>query len=399
MSPRRPRAAGGFVFSAGARRVRSILLDVMSILHPQVESRVRAHRERLSLSQQALADLVGVSRQAIIAIESGKQVPSTSRSLGLARALRCTVEDLFTLRAGSGVAARVAPTEGSVVGARVALAEIDGTWAAHRLGADATVAADGVVTAQPSSRTALVRPLVDPVELRRNALVVGCAPILGALAQRVGARHADARATWLLGSSARALDLLERGLVQVAGVHVADAGPARDNAAAVRTRFPDRRMLLVNLTRWRQGFVVPAGNPLAIRSGADLLRRGVRLVRREDGAGAQTLVDRLLREQGVERGYVHGPLATGHEEVAQLVRCGAADFGVAIEGVALAAGLDFVPLTEERFDLVVPADLAETAPVRRLLEMIDDDAFRDEMAALPGYDGHEAGHAMTLEAA
>ena len=157
--------------------------------------------------------------------------------------------------------------------------------------------------------------------------------------------------------------------------------------------------LLVNLTRWRQGLVVPAGNPLAIRSGADLLRRGVRFARREDGAGAQALVDRLLREQGVERGYVHGPLATGHQEVAQLVRCGAADFGVAIEGVALAAGLDFVPLTEERFDLVVPADLAESAPVRRLLDMIDDDAFRDEMAELPGYDGHEAGHATTLEAA
>jgi len=371
----------------------------MSTLHPLVESHVRAHRERLALSQQALADLVGVSRQAIIAIESGKQVPSTSLSLGLARALRCGVEDLFVLSAGSGVAARIAPADGGVVGARVALGEIDGTWAAHRLGADGTVAADGVVTAQPSGRTALVRPLVDPVELRRNALVVGCAPILGALAQRVGARHADARMTWLAGSSARALDLLEQGLVHVAGLHVGDARPGEDNAAMVRRRFPDRRMLLVNLTRWRQGFILPAGNPLAIRSGADLLRRGIRLARREDGAGAQALVDRLLRDQGVERGYVHGPLASGHQEVAQLVRSGAADLGVAIEGVALAAGLDFVPLTEERFDLVVPADLAEAAPVRRLLEMIDDPAFRDEMAELPGYDGHEAGHATTLEAA
>jgi molybdate-binding protein len=213
----------------------------------------------------------------------------------------------------------------------------------------------------------------------------------------VGARHADARATWLSGSSARALDLLEQGLVHVAGLHMADA--REDNAAAVRRRFPNRRMLLVNLTRWRQGFVVPAGNPLAIRSGADLLRRGVRLARREEGAGAQTLVERLLRDQGVERGYVHGPLATGHQEVAQLVRCGAADFGVAIEGAALAAGLDFVPLIEERFDLVVPADLAESTPVRRLLGMIDDPAFRDEIAELPGYDGDEAGHATTLEAA
>jgi putative molybdopterin biosynthesis protein len=180
---------------------------------------------------------------------------------------------------------------------------------------------------------------------------------------------------------------------------VSAARPGEDNAAAVRQLFPHRRMLLVNLTRWRQGFVVPAGNPLAIRSGADLLRRGVRLVRREEGAGAQALVERLLREQGADRAYLPGPLAGGHQEVAQLVRCGAADFGVAIEGVALAAGLDFVPLTEERFDLVVPAELADFVPVQRLLETLDDPAFRDEMAELPGYDGQEAGHATTLEAA
>jgi len=361
---------------------------------------VRPHRERLGLSQQELADLVGVSRQAIVGIEGGRQVPATTLSLRLARALRCGVDDLFRLSSGEGLAARIAPAgEERLVGARVALAEVGDRWAAHRLAPDGTVAADGVVTAQPSQRTAVVRPLVDPVELRRNALVVGCAPILGALAQRVGARHADARTTWLPGSSARALELLQEGLVHVAGLHVADARPGEDNAAAVRRLFPDRRMLLVNLTRWRQGLVVPAGNPLAIRSGADLLRRGVRMVRREEGAGAQALVERLLREQGADRAYLPGPLAWGHQEVAQLVRVGAADFGVAIEGVALAAGLDFVPLTEECFDLVVPADLAQHPPVQRLLETIDDPAFRDEMAEIPGYDGQEAGHATTLEAA
>jgi putative molybdopterin biosynthesis protein len=185
----------------------------------------------------------------------------------------------------------------------------------------------------------------------------------------------------------------------VAGVHLSDARPGQDNVSAVRQRFPDRRMLVVNLTRWRQGLVVPAGNPRAIRAGADLLRDGIKLARREEGAGAHTLVERLLREVGADDARLTGPLAAGHAEVAQLVRCGAADVGVAIEAVALAAGLDFVPLSEERFDLVVPAVLAETAPVSRLLEMIDDPAFRADMAQLPGYDGELAGHAITLDAA
>lgn len=365
-----------------------------------LDNAVRQHRDRSGLSQQALGDLVGVSRQAIIAIEGGKQVPSTSVSLRLARALRCGVEDLFSLSSGAGLAVRLAPTEaGSPAGARVALAEIDGKWAAHRLPPDASVAADGIVTAEVSQRTALVTPLTDVVHLRRNVLVSGCAPILGALAQRVGGRFSDARATWLPASSHRSLDLLEQGLVQVAGLHFPSLPRGEDNVSAVRHRFPDRRMIVVNLTRWRQGLIVPAGNPLAIRSGADLLRRGLQLARREEGSGAHALVQRLLREQGADNARLPGPFAAGHAEIAQLVRCGAADFGVGIESVALAAGLDFVPLDEERFDLVVPADIAETAPVVRLLEMIDDPAFRTEMAQLPGYDGALSGQATTLDAA
>jgi molybdate-binding protein/DNA-binding XRE family transcriptional regulator len=365
-----------------------------------LDNALRHHREDAGLSQQALAELVGVTRQAIIAIEGGRQVPSTSLSLRLARGLRCGVEDLFSLSLGSGLAVRLAPQEaGSPEGARVAVAEIDGKWAAHRLPLDASSAADGLVTSKVSARTALVEPLIDATQLRRNVLVTGCAPILGALAQRVGGRFADARATWLPASSRRSLDLLEHGLVHVAGLHLPSGRPGEDNVAAVRRRFPNRRMLLINLTRWRQGLVVPAGNPLAIRSGADLLRRGLKFARREEGAGAHALVHGLLLDQGADNAHLPGPLAEGHTEVAQLVRCGAADVGVAIESVALAAGLDFVPLAEERFDLVVPAHLAEAAPVSRLLEMLDHPAFRTEMRHHPGYDGELAGHTTTLDAA
>jgi putative molybdopterin biosynthesis protein len=365
-----------------------------------LDNTVRRHRERAGLSQQALGEIVGVSRQALIAIEGGRQVPSTSLSLRLARALRCGVEDLFSLSSGSGLPARLAPQDAAgPAGARVALAEIGGRWAAHRLPLDATAAADGIVIAEVSKRTGLVEPLTDPAQLRRNVLVAGCAPILGALAHRVGGRFADARATWLPTSSRRSLDLLEQGLVHVAGLHLPNVQRGEDNISAVLRLFPGRRMLVVNLTQWRQGFIVPAGNPLAIRSGADLLRGGLRLTRREDGAGAQAMVQRLLAEQGALDAHLPGPFAAGHAEVAQLVRCGAADVGVAIESVAIASGLDFVPLAEERFDLVVPADHAETAPVSRLLEMIDDPAFRAEMAQLPGYDSRFTGHATTLDAA
>jgi molybdate-binding protein/DNA-binding XRE family transcriptional regulator len=372
----------------------------------QLENTMRVHRDRLGLSQQALAKSVGVSRQAIVAIERGRQVPSTSLGIRLARALRCGVEELFRLSADEGLTARLAPAEAErshgrtdVDGMRVAVGEAGGRWVAHPLPADPSLSADGIVARGISGRTALVRPLADPDELRRNVLVSGCAPILGTLVQRVGRRFVDARATWLPASSRRSLDLLRDGLVHVAGVHFSGAVAGEDNVTAVREGFPGRRMLVVNLTRWRQGFVVPAGNPLDLRSADAILRPGLRLALREEGASAHKLLMTLLARERAESLVLRGPFAAGHAEVGQLVRSGAADVGVAIESVALAAGLGFVPLTEERFDLIVPAEAAGSAPVVRLLEALDDPGFRAEIAQLPGYDQEISGHVTTLDAA
>jgi molybdate-binding protein/DNA-binding XRE family transcriptional regulator len=369
-------------------------------------NRLRHHRRRLGLSQQRLAELAGVSRQAVIAIEGGRRVPATSLALRLAGALRCGVEDLFSLSVTEGLSARLAPApieragEGSRSGrARVVMGEVGGTWVAHRLPADPTIAADGVIATEASARTAVVRLLADPDHLRQNVIVAGCAPVLGLLSQRAGRRFSDARATWMPSGSLRALDLLQAGLVHVAGVHLSSEASGEDNVSAIRRMFPNERMLLINLTRWRQGFVVSSGNPMAIGANAPVLRPGLRFARREEGAAAHKLMNLLLARAGIEEALVQGPFAAGHAEVAQLVRCGAADVGVAIEGVALAAGLGFVPLTEERFDLVVPAALAESAPVSRLLHTLEDPAFRTEIGYLPGYDSEMMGHATTVEAA
>jgi putative molybdopterin biosynthesis protein len=366
----------------------------------RLSNALKRHRDLLGLSQQALADRVGVSRQAIHAIEAGRQVPSTSLGLQLAYALGCTVENLFQVVPLDGLAVRLASASPAPPrpGVRVAVGAVDGRWVAHPLPLDASLAADGVVSALGAGDEALVRPVGHAAELTRNVLVAGCAPLLGALSSRVGARFVDARLTWLAESSRRALDLLSAGLVHVAGLHLFDPCTGQDNVSVVREAFPGRRMLVINLTRWRQGFVVAGGNPLGIRTAADLLRPGIRMARREEGAGAHKLVGRLLAAEGAEDRQPEGPFASGHADVARLVRCGAADVGVAIEGVAVPAGLDFVPLAEERFDLVLPAAQADTAPVCRLLEALDDPGFRADIAHLPGYDGGLCGHVTTVEA-
>lgn len=365
---------------------------------PTLSNRVRARREAAGLSQQGLADFVGVSRQAVIAIEAGRQVPSTALGLRLARALGCTVEDLFSLGTGEGIEARVAPAPTNER-ARVAMGEVRGEWVAHPLPPDPRLAADGLLAGTTSASRSVVKPLADVGHLRRNVIVSGCAPLLGALAERVGRRFVDARATWIHAGSHRALELLQEGLVHVAGIHLTSEIAGEDNVTAIRARFARERMLVVNLTRWREGFVVRRGNPLAIRSAQELLRPGLRVARREEGSQAHKLLMNIVAREGSEHPMPAGPIVSGHTEVAQLVRYGAADVGIAIEGVALAAGLDFVPLTEERFDLVVPAALADTAPVGRLLQALQDPAFKREVEHLPGYDADLVGQVTTVEAA
>jgi putative molybdopterin biosynthesis protein len=336
---------------------------------------LKTHRERAGISQQALADQIGVSRQALIAIEAGRQVPSTRLSLLLARALRCSVEDLFALPDPDTLDAHL---PASAPAGRVVLGHVGGRWVGHPLSAADTALADGILL--PTGR---VQPLGDPAALSASLLVAGCAPLLALLAQRVGL-HGDARVCWLPASSGRALSMLADGLIHVAGLHFFDAANDAANRAAIQARLPGRRMVVVNLVCWRQGLLTAPGSGVGL---ADLDRPGLRFARRAPGAGASKLVQGILEDRPLPT----GPLASGHQEVARLVAVGAADAGVAIESAALAAGLSFQPLSEERFDLVFPAELSDHPGLRRLLDVLTDRPFRTEARHIPGYDLSRSG--------
>lgn len=377
---------------------------------PSVGNQVKRRRRALGLSQQELAERVQASRQAVGAVEAGRQVPSTELGLRLAHALTCTVDELFWLVPSPDILARAAvdPERPALApGTRIALGRVGGSWAAHPLPGP-TSAADGVVVGagmaseqlrrqKSASQTVAVRPLSDLSRLRGAVVVAGCAPLLGLAAQHLRRRYAGARLTWVRAGNERALRLLAAGLVHVAGVHLPRSGEGA--ADVVRRAVPGKRLGIVNLTQWRQGLVVPPGNPFGIVSGADLTRPGLRLARRERGSGAHALAARLLTEQAADRPFLSGPKAATHGEVARLVRLRAAHAGIAVEGAALAEGLDFVPLSEERFDLVAPAGWLLQPPVSRVVDVLGDAAFRLETTHLPGYDGSLSGRTQMVEAA
>src|SRR5690606_27449829 len=110
----------------------------------------------------------------------------------------------------------------------------------------------------------------------------------------------------------------------------------------------------------------------------------LRHVYRAPTAGAQRVFDRVLDRD--LRAPSRAPIAANHAQVAQLIALGLADVGVAIESEAIAWGLGFVPLSEERFELLIPASAREHPALVRLVELIDQPLFRAEAAHLPGYD-------------
>lgn len=202
------------------------------------------------------------------------------------------------------------------------------------------------------------------------------------LAQK-GRRLASANA-----GSQGGLVALRRGEAHLAGSHLLDLETGEYNISYVRQYLPGTPVRLVTLVGREQGLLVPPGNPKGLRSLADLARPGLRFVNRQRGAGTRVLLDYHLGQLGIDpasiSGYEHEEYT--HLAVAAAIASGRADAGLGIAAAAQALQLDFIPLFQERYDLVIPEEHYTGDLLAPLLELLHDPAFRQAVAALPGYD-------------
>jgi putative molybdopterin biosynthesis protein len=202
----------------------------------------------------------------------------------------------------------------------------------------------------------------------------------------------------LAEGTARGVDRLQRGEVIAAAVHFHreaipgdSAGDA--NIAAVRAMPGLHDAVLVGLIRREQGLLLAPGNPKQLQSLSDVLSSGARMAVRQPGAGAQMLLDVLLTRAGAgpkALRRLEPPCLTG-PDLAAAIRAGKADCGIATRAAAKSAGLDFVPLLWENFDLLMRQRSYFRPQMQALIGFIGQKRLKQRAAELTGYDPAPAG--------
>jgi putative molybdopterin biosynthesis protein len=351
-------------------------------------ARLRSARQARGFSQNHLARMAGVSRQAVSAVEAGLSDPSLRVALTLGRALGLTVEELF----GPAMPEPAVPVHAlaplGAEGSRVSLAPIGEAFVALPLsGANATRA--GFTPA--GGRVSGPQQVIPLGPHRTTLLVAGCDPALPLLEVPLSLLDPPVEFLWWPCASQEALNLAAAGLVHAAGAHL--RGQSGDyNTSAAGELLRDGADV-IGFCSWREGLVLRPEHAAQVGDVAGVVSASLRLVNREPGAEARRVLDRELARLGVSGPVLAGydSTASGHLEVAAAIAAGLADAGVASEPAALAYGLAFVPLTAERFDLVIPAGMTGTREVQGLLRVLSSSWLLGQLAGLPGYDVTQCG--------
>lgn len=369
-----------------------------------IENNLAVLRQKRGLAAAQLAQMAGVSRQTIYAMEAGSYVPNTAVALKLARVLEVRVEELFSLP--GEVPAPAFRLEQALLlpgqdrpleGQPVQLCRVEDRLVAA---APSPVpwyfpASDAIVAAQPAPRGRAKLHVFDAErEFRNRILIAGCDPAISVLA-----RHVEAAGVELVlahRNSSQSLALLKDHYIHVAGTHLRDESSGESNLPAIERIFTRNTVAVVSFAVWEEGIVTARGNPKEIRGIEELARPDVAIVNREAGAGSRKLLDSRLKRLDIAPSSIRGyeVEAPGHLPAAWRVRTGEADACIATRAAARLFGLGFVPLESERYDLAIHRQHLDLPGIRALLDVLSRSQFRRELDSLGGYDSTSTGQRM-----
>lgn len=188
--------------------------------------------------------------------------------------------------------------------------------------------------------------------------------------------------------SLNSLIAMYQGEADIVSTHLYDGETGTYNLPYIRRILTGRSYIVIHLlSRWA-GFYVAEGNPLHIQNWQDLKNPDITMVNRETGSGVRVLVDEMLRKEGISPRSINGydQIESNHIGVAGKVKSRQADVGVGIEKTARLVGVDFIPIIQEQYDLVLLKTPQNKGFVERLREILQSSAFTKELDAIGGYD-------------
>lgn len=330
---------------------------------------IRARREALGWSQQALAQRAGITRQQLGAMEGGRHVPSVTAALAVARALDVSVEELFGPAPSGPVPVLGAPLP---PGTPVAVGRVGDTVVTAPL---ANAVVDAEQWAIPDAITTGDGLEWLPGRAGDSLVVAGCDPLIGTLAGLVE-RSGSHRLVTVHATTGESISALGAGRVHAAIVH----GPAD------RLPAPPVEVRGWRVGSWQAGLAARARTPPSVD---ELAARRTTVVQRDPDAGTQQALQRALADHGVDR--LRGPTAGGHIDVARRVAAGGGHAGVTMGAAAIAFGLSFTPLEDHDVELWLDARWAQLPQAVALLDVLTSAAFQHRAQRIGGYDLHGSG--------
>ncbi|MDY6826412.1 MAG: molybdopterin biosynthesis protein [Bacillota bacterium] len=300
---------------------------------------------------------------------------------------------------------RIVSEIGSEEFVRMTVGYVNGRFIANPLtrGAGVTmslVRADGLLIIPANSlgleqdETVAIELYKPEIALRHNLLAAGSHDlIIDMLATTLKEKDPQMNLSSAHLGSMGGIAAVGGGRAHLAGVHLFDPETGEYNIPYIKKYLPDGQVRLINLVYRMQGWIVPPGNPDGVKNIKQLAEQKLSFINRQKGAGTRVLFDHLLGKAGLTPDQIYGYQREEHTHlnVAAAVSAGTARVGLGILPAAKAFGLDFVPLVEERYDLLMSESFFNSPETKILLSIITDPAFQEEVEAMGGYSMRDAG--------
>lgn len=300
---------------------------------------------------------------------------------------------------------RVVSAMGSEEHVRMTAGFVNGEYVAAPLtrGAGVTmslVRADGILIIPPESlgyeqNTEVTLHLLKPAsKVKKNLLVTGSHDlIIDLLATAVRERNPELSLSSAHVGSMGGIVAVSGGRAHFAGIHLFDPESGEYNIPYVRRYLSSMETVLMTLAYRTQGWIVPKGNPDKVEGPSEIATQKLLFVNRQKGAGTRLLFDHLLKKSGIDKSEIRGYRREEHTHlnVAAAVAAETAQVGLGILPAAAAFSLDFVPVGEERYDLLMTRSFYESPAGKLIGEIITNRDFIRKVENLGGYSMREAG--------